>query len=79
MKKVAKKRYGPESDEFNRIKGRVVRIFPLGITDPLEAWVGKLRWVDRYTIGVAFRWKDDPDEISIVHKSAIRIDPTPIR
>ena len=69
---MSSNKQGPESREYDKLKGTVVVIWPMG---SLEAWTGKLIWVDRYTIGVAFDWQNDPQCVSIVYKDGIRIDP----
>jgi len=64
---------GPESDEYNRLKGRVIRIWPQGECDPDFAWIGRLVWVDVYTLGVAMD-ANDPTNVSIVYKNGIRVE-----
>jgi len=43
-----KKNRGPESDEYNQLKGQLVDV---QLIDGVLA-VGKLAWVDHYTLGV---------------------------
>jgi len=66
-------RMGPESDEYNRLKGQWVRIWPQGVINYRDAWYGRLLWVDAYTLGVSFD-ATDPANVSIVYKAGIRID-----
>lgn len=75
MSKDKRNRMGPESDEYNRLKGCEIRIWPQGVTDPDRAWVGRLVWVDIYTLGVAMDRKD-PTNVSIVYKAGIRVERT---
>ena len=73
---------GPESDEYNKLKGKMIRIWYPGekiilnelgrVLDPI--WVGRLIWVDKFTLGVQFD-ESTPDKISIVYKTSImRVD-----
>jgi hypothetical protein len=70
MSKEKRSRMGPESDEYNRLKGKIVRIWPQG---EQGVWIGRLVWVDVYTLGVAFDY-NDPSNVSIVYKAGIRIE-----
>ena len=66
------KRRGPESVTWDQFKGESVRIWSPGVTDVIQTWVGILKWVDRYSIGVSFQ----QGSISIIHKGpGLRIDP----
>lgn len=49
--KKRKKYLGPESDFYDDIKGRAVRI-EFNTNPPRDSVVVRLDWVDRYTIGV---------------------------
>jgi len=71
MSRDKRRRQGPESAEYDKFKGKTVEIWP---QNTQGTWIGKLVWVDTYTIGVAFNPKQ-PNAISIVYKAAIRIDP----
>lgn len=76
MSKPKYSRMGPESDEYNRLKGRPVRIWPQGVTDVHATWLGRLVWVDLYTLGVAMN-PNDLENVSIVYKAGIRIERIP--
>lgn len=49
--KKRKKYLGPESDFYDEIKGRMIRV-EFNTNPPRKAEVVKLVWVDRYNIGV---------------------------
>jgi hypothetical protein len=64
---------GPESDTFSLLKGKLVRVWPFGCPNYSETWVGRLIWVDRFTLGLAF--DDGHREIeSIIYKPVARIE-----
>ena len=73
MSQSKRTRMGPESDEYNRLKGKIIRIWPQGVIDPRASWVGRLVWVDIYTLGVAMD-ANDPTNVSIVYKAGIRVE-----
>jgi len=66
-------RMGPESDEYNRLKGQRIRIWPQGAATVADTWTGKLVWVDIYTLGVALD-PFDVTNVSIVYKAGIRVE-----
>lgn len=68
MSQTKRSRMGPESDEYNRLKGRIIRITPHG--HEAGALVGRLIWVDIYTLGVALD-PSNPTNVSIVYKAGI--------
>ena len=70
MSKDKRSRMGPESDEYNRLKGKIVRIWPPGESG---VWIGRLVWVDVYTLGVSMD-PGDPSNVSIVYKNGIRVE-----
>lgn len=74
MSRDLRKSRGREWDEYERLKGKLVRIYPSGVVKQNEAWMGILVWVDVYTIGVSFK-QNEPTAVSIVYKDGIRIDP----
>jgi hypothetical protein len=69
-------RMGPESDEYNRLKGQKVRIWPQGVTDVRATWCGRLVWVDFDALGVAMN-PTDSDSVSIIDRAGIRVDRIP--
>jgi len=71
MSSTKRKRKGHEWSTFEGLKGQVVRIFPTGTVSEAQAWVGRLVWVDVYTVGVVFDWQHDPEQVAIVHKAGI--------
>ena len=68
---------GVEWRSFKALENKLIRIYPAGVIEKDLTWVGEYKWIDVYTIGVAFNWVNDPDAISIVYKNAMRIDPIP--
>lgn len=69
MSKDKRSRMGPESDEYNRFKGRQIVIVPHGELHAVPI-VGRLVWVDIYTLGVALDPRR-PDNIHIIYKAGI--------
>ena len=61
---------GPESVQWDRLKGQRVRVWFLN--SAVDYRVGKLVWVDRYSIGVILEsigFHANPDnDISIIHR-----------
>ncbi len=74
MSRKKRKERGPESARYDELKGNLVRVWPPGAASKEETWIGLLVWVDIYTVGVAFNWNADPNDVSIVYKDSIRID-----
>lgn len=54
-------RQGPESEQYDKFKDRLVRIS--GLIG--KSRVGRLVWVDVYTLGIQF---NNRDEVSIIYK-----------
>jgi len=73
MSQQKRSRMGPESDEYNRLKGHRIRIWPQGVTTVEKTWTGRLVWVDIYTLGVALD-PNDATSVSIVYKAGIRVE-----
>lgn len=60
------KHRGPESAQWDRLKGQSVLISLLARPGLSDALAGRLVWVDRYSIGVELEIHQG--EISIIHR-----------
>lgn len=69
----------PENQEYAKLKGQMVRVYRMGVTSLAQAVVGRLVWVDVYTIGVARNPQDYPERVSIIYKHGIQIEPVPMQ
>ena len=60
---------GPESEEFNKLKGKRIKIWTNN--ESQTYWTGKLVWVDYYTLGIILDEPRRDGQTSIFYKSAI--------
>jgi hypothetical protein len=63
---VKPRNFGPESRRFDELKGKLIQIHWL--SEGRDCTVGKLLWVDRYSLGL----DEGPTGEQLIYKQAIR-------